>query len=495
MKKKSKPEKAKIWVPFVAAGLFALLACLNLKTAIWYDEAYSAYLVRGNFAQIWDMTSIDVHPPFYYFCLKVWSLIFGTSDVALRSMSVFFAAIGIVLAYFLLKRWFGAKAATWGTFALSLAPLLMRYSQEMRMYGVVFAIVMGATLVLDIALKTKSKKAWLGYALLICLGMWTHYFTALAWLAHFAYIVYYFIKNGLQKAVFWAYPLAVGLFLPWIPFFLKQTDSVQQGFWIPPVSFMTPVSFVTESLIFHDADKTMNWLVVLIIAAVVAVVWLLVKSWQKLEKEERKNFGFLATIILLPPVILMILSMEPFQPTYMTRYVTYAASLLWVVVGLTIYWAKRSGLKFAAILATLLVLACAVVGITTVDTRVEPGDREARAIMKVTSRKEAPVLIHVTSMHYYDLLFYETEQNPVYVVDVNYEWGSLEPMREYKINNLDDVDGFVAQRDDFWMIIEPEIDEKTGERKNELYEFDGFSAEKIYDGGTFVAAYYQKEEK
>ena len=324
---------------------------------------------------------------------------------------------------------------------------------------------MGATLVLDIALKTKSKKAWLGYALLICLGMWTHYFTALAWLAHFAYIVYYFVKNGLQKAVFWAYPLAVGLFLPWIPFFLKQSDSVQQGFWIPPVSFTTPMSFVTESLIFHDAATTTNWLVVLVIAAVIAVAWLLIKSWQKLEKAERKNFGFLATVILLPPAILMLLSMEPFQPTYMTRYVTYAASLLWVVIGLAIYWAKRSGLKTAAVVATVLVLICAAVGITAVDTRNEPGDLDARAAMVAVSTEKAPVLIHVGSMHYYDLLFYETEQNPVYVVDVNFEWGSLEPMREYKMNHLEDKEGFIAQHDNFWMILEAETDAETGERK------------------------------
>ena len=494
MKKTNKPEKAKLWVPFVAAGVFALLACLNLTTAIWYDEAYSAYLVRGDFVQIWNMTSIDVHPPFYYFCLKVWSLIFGTSDVALRSMSVFFAAIGIILAYFLLKRWFGAKAAAWGTFGLSLAPLLMRYSQEMRMYGVVFAIVMGATLVLDIALKTKSKKAWLGYALLICLGMWTHYFTALAWLAHFAYIIYYFVKNGLQKAVFWAYPLAVGLFLPWIPFFLKQSDSVQQGFWIPPVSFTTPMSFVTESLIFHDAAATTNWLVILVIAAVVAVTYLLVKSWRKMEKTERENSGFLATVILLPPLILMLLSMEPFQPTYMTRYVTYAASLLWVVIGLAIYWAKRNGLKTAAIVTAALVLACAAVGITTVDMREEPGDKDARAVMAVITKDAAPVLVHVDSMHYYDLLFYETEQNPTYAIDVNFEWGSLEPMREYKMNHLEDVDGFVAQHDNFWIILEPEIDEKTGDRIVKPYEFDGYTTDVQIDNATFAAFYYTKEK-
>ena len=491
MKQKAKLAKTKIWVPIVAAAVFALLACLNLRTAIWYDEAYSAYIIRGNFAQIWNMTSIDVHPPFYYFCLKVWSLIFGTSDIALRSMSVFFAAMGIVLAYFLLKRWFGEKAAAWGSFGLSLAPLLMRYSQEMRMYGLVFAIVMGATLVLDIALKTKNKKAWLGYALLICLGMWTHYFTALAWLAHVVYIVYYFVKNGLQKAVFWAYPLAVGLFLPWIPFFLKQSDSVQQGFWIPPVTFETPASFITETLLFHDAAATIGWLVPLVVAIVIMIVWLLIKSWRKLEKEQRKNFGFLVTMIVVPPAILMLISLEPFQPTYMIRYVAYAASLLWALISLLIFWGKEQGHKVLAIVTTVLVLICASIGITKVDTRTEPGDQNARATMAIISTEKAPVLIHVSSMHYYDLLFYETAENPAYVVDVNFEWGSLEPMREYKINHLEDKEEFATKQDGFWTIIEPEVNE-MGERLVELYEFEGFTPDTHYDDGVFVATYYSK---
>ena len=220
------------------------------------------------------------------------------------------------------------------------------------------------------------------------------------------------------------------------------------------------MSFVTESLIFHDAAATTNWLVILVIAAVVAVTYLLVKSWQKMEKTERKNLGFFGYCDIVATVNLMLLSMEPFQPTYMTRYVTYAASLLWVVIGLAIYWAKRNGLKTAAIVTAALVLACAAVGITTVDMREEPGDKDARAVMAVITKDAAPVLVHVGSMHYYDLLFYETEQNPTYAIDVNFEWGSLEPMREYKMNHLEDVDGFVAQHDNFWIILEPEIDEK-----------------------------------
>ena len=199
-------------LPGLGVALFAGLASLNLATAMWFDESYSAYLIRGDFGQIWEMTSVDVHPPLYYFCLKLWSLVFGTSEVALRAMSVTLGALAILLAFWLLKRWFGLRKAGVLTLFLSLSPLLIRYSQEMRMYMLAFLIVVGATLVLDVALKERRKWAWGLYAVLVALGMWTHYFTALVWLAELGYIIYYMRRHGRQEAAFWVYPLAVALF-------------------------------------------------------------------------------------------------------------------------------------------------------------------------------------------------------------------------------------------------------------------------------------------
>ena len=484
----ARKKKLLWWVPTLAAIVFVALACLNVGTAIWYDEAYSAYLIRGSYAQIWEMTSIDVHPPFYYFCLKTWSLIFGTSDVALRLMSVCFAAIGIVLAYFWLRRWFSEEAAGVATFALVLSPLLVRYSQEMRMYGLVFAIVMAATLVLDIALKEKKKWAWLVYALLICLGMWTHYFAALAWLAHFAYIIYYFCKNGLQKALFWAYPLAVGLFLPWIPFFLKQSHSIQQGFWIKPVSATTPISLITETLIYRNASETQDWWLVLVLVTVIMVSVLFAKEWRKVKKAERGKFGTLAAFALLPPALLMLLSIEPFQPTYMTRYVVYGASLLWAMIGLIIFWGFEQKKGLVCSVTAVIVLLCVSVGIITVSTRgsISPEDDRAKALMQhLNSLDDVPILAHVESMSYYNLMFYETEGHPVYAVDVNFEWGSLEPIRVYGQNHLVDKEAFLEQNEHFWLITENEND----------YHFDGFEIGEERENETFKAQEFRRAVK
>ena len=93
---------AGILIPTSCAVLFMVLCIIGLKNSIWFDESYSAYLIRGDFSDIWTLTASDVHPPFYYFCLKVWSLIFGYSDVSLRFMSVFLGALTIIILFYLL---------------------------------------------------------------------------------------------------------------------------------------------------------------------------------------------------------------------------------------------------------------------------------------------------------------------------------------------------------------------------------------------------------
>ena len=94
-------------------GAFLALTLTRLTTAsIWFDEAYSAYLTRYNFADLTHYTAIDVHPPLYYYLLKGWTSIFGDSVAAYRSLSVVLGVIALVLIYFLVKKLFSRKAAS-----------------------------------------------------------------------------------------------------------------------------------------------------------------------------------------------------------------------------------------------------------------------------------------------------------------------------------------------------------------------------------------------
>lgn len=483
-------------LPGLGVALFVGLASLNLATAMWFDESYSAYLIRGDFGQIWEMTSVDVHPPLYYFCLKLWSLVFGTSEVALRAMSVTLGALAILLAFWLLKRWFGLRKAGVLTLFLSLSPLLIRYSQEMRMYMLAFLIVVGATLVLDVALKERRKWAWGLYALLVALGMWTHYFTALVWLAELGYLIYYMRRHGRQEAVFWVYPLAVALFLPWVPSFLRQVASVQAGFWIAEVSLVTPLNFWAEGLSYTEAGAATGWLAMGLLAVMGLTVGLLVQAWRRRTDLEREGLRELLTLVVVPPALLMLVSLPPLSSTYMTRYVVYSAGLLMVVVGLAVVWgwgqtaskvARRRewGRRGAAVMLAALTLVVAGLGIYKVDTRENTGEvYGVMTVMRPELTAGEPILFQTaTATNYYDFCFYETAENRVYGVELELPWSSLRPLTEYGENYLDayEAEQLVAGAEGFWWVAD---------RGQEAPEHEGFGVERQLETEYYTAFHY-----
>ena len=73
MEKKNRISTAYWLLCAVAAVLFGVL---SLRTNIWADEAYTFAMVRHSFADIWRITAADVHPPLYYFLVKIFTSIF-----------------------------------------------------------------------------------------------------------------------------------------------------------------------------------------------------------------------------------------------------------------------------------------------------------------------------------------------------------------------------------------------------------------------------------
>lgn len=485
MKLRTKTILKCTFIPLLFACLFVVLCCINLRSSIWFDESYSAYLVRGDFGQIWSETAQDVHPPLFYFLLKIWSGIFGTTDFAMRFMSVFFGAVSIILAFHLLRRWFGLKVATIATALLSLSPFLIRYGQEMRMYTLIFAIVIGATYALDLALETQKKRYYILYAILLALGMWTHYFTALAWLAHVVYITAVKKINIFKPPFIWTYLLAIALFVPWIPAFLTQTATVQQGFWIPGVTFSTIPDYISEITIFKEFAKDVDaWWALLLIVWTIVFGIVLYRSLKKAPDSEkslalktrRKIFKisltktakksalprlhtlFLIILVFVPPLILFLLSMPPLSSMFVSRYVTYSAILIWALAGVLMALNYQKYPKFISVFLALT-LATEIVGIVNVETREPKGyAKEIVATIQTLSSDGEPAVLKDGGLQEYDFSFYSTENHPIYIVDewTDYPWGSTYPLRDYRSTTIDKLSDLKS--DKFWVIASKDAD-------------------------------------
>jgi uncharacterized membrane protein len=115
----------KLLIVFILAFLVRLIA---LNQSLWLDEATTAKVVQHfEFLEIIRKFSPnDFHPPLYYLFIKLWTNLFGYSEIALRFPSVIFSLLAGVVLYKI--------AGIWAAVLFLFNPLIIYYSQEARMY-------------------------------------------------------------------------------------------------------------------------------------------------------------------------------------------------------------------------------------------------------------------------------------------------------------------------------------------------------------------------
>ena len=156
-----------------------------LKSSIWHDEGFSLMLASRSSLDIWLGSARDVHPPLYYEILHFWTEIFGNSVLSVRSLSLVAGIVVVWLGYqiaFMISK--KRNVALLAGLLLSLNPFLIRYSQEVRMYGILGVFLLIA--IVGLIKVSKDSKDWFGYVLYVIgvsAGLYTHYFTAMVVIA------------------------------------------------------------------------------------------------------------------------------------------------------------------------------------------------------------------------------------------------------------------------------------------------------------------------
>ncbi|MDO8497604.1 MAG: glycosyltransferase family 39 protein [bacterium] len=125
--------KKKLFVIFLFAFLIRLI---SLNQSLWLDEGTTAKVVQTfSLLDIPTKFSIhDFHPPLYYIFMKVWTNVFGYTEVALRMPSVIFSLLTGWFVYLIAKKIQKVDVSLWAVAFFLFNPLIIYYSQEARMY-------------------------------------------------------------------------------------------------------------------------------------------------------------------------------------------------------------------------------------------------------------------------------------------------------------------------------------------------------------------------
>jgi mannosyltransferase len=369
--------------------------------SLWFDEAFSGSVARLSTVQVLTGASRDNHPPGHFLLLHLCRPL-GASEFALRFPSAWCSVAAVALVARLGCDLFGKRAARLAALGMAIAPFQVYYAQEARMYGLVIALSAGSLWAFLRAVRGDGRAWWL-YGLFTALGLYTHYYAALAMLA-----LHLWLLLDWQRVRRVLLPLSItdGLlilaFLPQGMQFLARTGDYLGGAtsWQSSPTLLSPLTTGYYLLFGHALPLQWVWVGLFIVLALGAL------AFSALVRCGRKSIVWMLPFVAIVP-LLLILAVSLLAPHSIYSERTFA--VVTPALMLFLAWAasvapRRSPAPY---LGTALV-ALMIVGTTLYHFRPDPAKpsvREASALVAQEARATDTVL-HLQDASYLPVFYY-----------------------------------------------------------------------------------------
>jgi 4-amino-4-deoxy-L-arabinose transferase-like glycosyltransferase len=343
--------------------------------SLWNDEGSSVALAQRDLGTIARDAAQDIHPPLYYWLLSGWVRLFGTSEVAVRSLSAFLGvglvALTFVLGRLLAGRWAGLVAAL----LAAIHPFQVYYSQEARMYAllaVLSALTFYAALAWAAADVGRTTRVWAAlYVLAAAAGLYTHYAFPMVLVAVNLVLLVFIAgqwvadrRPGLVQEAGPAQPwlawlwrwvvlqvVVVLLFLPWLPAAYRQLTTWPQV----AASVNLNAALVEISQLFAVGPAAPPWL-----AALVALVVLLVVVYPPGKKGRLPVLViYLAPVLWLIVPVVLILALGLYKEAYL-KFLLVASPAFCLLAGRFVAAPLRRGRRAVVLAQSVLAVFVAV---------------------------------------------------------------------------------------------------------------------------------------
>lgn len=313
---------------FILTVLITVLLTRNIN--LFGDDFITIEQIRNyNMLDLIKNLRFDAHPPLFYILLKLYSYLFGTSILALKSFNIlgYFALIGAI--YYLGYKIEGLKLARTSAFGLVLLPSLLNNPiLFIRSYLIspFFALLMAGYAYL--VYTQPSKKNSILFVIFSICACFTHYYVT--FLTGIIHLILYFCllrqsKNNWKKCFSFSIPCIL-IFAIWSPIlylqFLEKKESISDS-----TSFL---SRMAKSIIYPFYTGThlpiKNYAAYITSVALLLVfIYIIVKflrDYQRIKLEKNEiNAIFISLLLPISIMILLIIVGYITKPIWYSTYI------------------------------------------------------------------------------------------------------------------------------------------------------------------------------
>jgi len=343
--------------------------------------------------QILSIIARDTSPPLYNITEHIWFQLFGSSEIAIRSLSFLYFLIAIFFVYkigvYLWDRRTGAIAALLSF----LNPFFFSYAFEGRMYSILAA---GAASSMYFFLK----RNWVGYVIATVAMLYSHHFSIFILFVQGLWFLkeFFFGERKVAISILKSF-IAIGvLYSPWLIPLYNQTRMVGGGFWLGTPTLSDLGNLIKDYLaegIKHPLSK---------LAFYAVVCSLVLRNWLK----GKEKTAFLLAWFLLPIAATWLVS-QKFQSIFFNRYLLYT-----IPAAMLILASQRR--KFSIITLVSVIFLFVVIDVFYFTHPIKRPFRQLASYVKET-RQEGDFIINWYSNgthHIWETKYYQIP-GPIYV--------------------------------------------------------------------------------
>ncbi|MBN1580169.1 MAG: glycosyltransferase family 39 protein [Anaerolineae bacterium] len=146
---------------FVVLLAFAIRVSGLTAQSMWRDEIDAlAFSQAPLSALLGNFSRAGWNGPLFYLLLRPWVAAAGRSEFGLRYFSLWFGVLGVALLYRLGKSWLSRPVGALAALLMAVAPYMVWYAQELKMYALVSTLVLVTLILYHRAVHGSDWRIW-----------------------------------------------------------------------------------------------------------------------------------------------------------------------------------------------------------------------------------------------------------------------------------------------------------------------------------------------
>lgn len=362
---------------FLAAGLILLGNSIHMSFCddIWYDELFTIGLIQHSYGELTAFTARDVHPPLYYYIVKLIVELCKLTIPAANTVTVAKIVSGIpyfllfFYAVFYLSKRFGLFSAGLFFFCILSMPQMSAYTVEIRMYSWALFFVTAAYFhAYELVQGTKSKRWYLHGGAFVCYGLaaaYTQYFACVAVVMLYLGLLLLFLSYGKEKneadasgeakglkddmwrirAWFIGVFISVLAYLPWLFVLYRQMSTIKENYWILPLTWRSLGGCVKYIFLPAFTGGLTGILLAVLFFCIYGgmFLYLLIRAFRK--RDLSSGYAALGVFALAGLVLFGFAVSFLFRPIFVYRYMMPALGCFWFSFALGLDMIGKKGVE------------------------------------------------------------------------------------------------------------------------------------------------------